>query len=68
MINNPTPAHKRQNVPVIAYSIKDACRVSSLGRTALYGLIAAGKLESRKVGKRRLIPAESLHRLISEGA
>ncbi len=53
---------------VLAYSIKDACRVSSLGRTNLYALLAAGALDSILIGKRRLIPAESLKKLIREGA
>jgi len=48
----------------IAYSVADACRVSSLGRTRLYQLIGEGKLEVRKVGKRTLIPAASLRALI----
>jgi excisionase family DNA binding protein len=48
----------------IAYSIADACRVSSLGRTRLYQLIGEGRLEVRKVGKRTLIPAASLRALI----
>ena len=58
---------ERQTSPVIAYSINEACRVSSLGRTSLYALIAAGKLQIRKVGKRTLVLAESLQRLINEG-
>lgn len=48
----------------LAYSIADACRVSSLGRTRLYQLIGEGRLEVRKVGKRTLIPAGSLRALI----
>jgi excisionase family DNA binding protein len=52
----------------LAYSIADACKVSSIGRTNLYALIKAGKLDSRKVGKRTLIPAASLQRLIESGA
>lgn len=48
----------------IAYSIADACRVSSLGRTRLYQLISEGRLQARKVGKRTLIPAASLRALI----
>ena len=48
----------------LAYSIADACKVSSIGKTRLYGLIAEGKLEIRKIGKRTLIPAASLRRLI----
>lgn len=48
----------------LAYSVSDACRVSSLGRTRLYQLIADGRLEVRKIGKRTLIPAASLRALI----
>jgi excisionase family DNA binding protein len=53
----------------LAYSIEEASRVSSIGRTNLYQLIKDGKLQARKVGKRTLIPAESLRALIlGEGA
>ncbi len=48
----------------LAYSIDDACRVSTLGRTRLYQLIGEGRLETRKIGKRTLIPAASLRALI----
>jgi excisionase family DNA binding protein len=51
--------------PPLAYSVADACRVSSLGRTRIYQLIAEGQLRVRKIGKRTLIPADSLHALIS---
>lgn len=49
----------------LAYSIRDACLVSSLGRTRLYELIAEGRLEVRKIGNRTLVPAESLRALIA---
>ncbi|MEZ5709069.1 MAG: helix-turn-helix domain-containing protein [Blastomonas sp.] len=49
----------------LAYSINDACRVSSLGRTRLYELIAEGRLEARKIGNRTIVPAESLRALIA---
>lgn len=51
----------------LAYSVRDACRVSSIGRTRLYSLIKEKKLEARKVGKRTLILAASLHRLVDQG-
>jgi len=51
----------------IAYSISEACRVSSLGRTKIYQLIGEGKLESRKLGKRTLVLADSLDELIKNG-
>jgi excisionase family DNA binding protein len=49
----------------LAYSIKEACAATSIGRTALYSLIGDGTIETRKIGKRRLIPAASLQRLVN---
>lgn len=49
----------------LAYSINEACRVSSLGRTRLYELIGEGRLDARRIGKRTLIPAASLRALIN---
>ncbi|WP_095012688.1 helix-turn-helix domain-containing protein [Tsuneonella mangrovi] len=49
----------------LAYSIKEACKASSLGRTTIYSHIAAGRLIARRIGGRTVIPAESLHALIS---
>ena len=51
--------------PKIAYSIKEACKASSLGRTTLYAHIAAGRLFVRRIGGRTIIPAESLHAFIA---
>ena len=52
----------------LAYSIKDAVMVSSIGRTTLYGLIASGDIETVKVNKRRLVKAASLARFIGVAA
>ena len=48
----------------LAYSIAEACRVSSIGRTRIYALIKEGRLQARKIGKRTIIPAASLRALI----
>jgi excisionase family DNA binding protein len=56
----------RQPEP-IAYTVNDACRVLGLGRTFLYQMINDGRLEARKIGKRTLITAVSLHRLVDGG-
>ncbi|WP_285710471.1 helix-turn-helix domain-containing protein [Erythrobacter oryzae] len=56
--------HPDQSPEPLAYSVADACRVSSIGRTRLYQLIGEGRLQARKVGKRTLIPAASLRALI----
>jgi len=52
----------------LAYSVKEACKVTSLGKTYLYHLIKEGRLEVRKIGNRTIIPAASLHALIEGGA
>jgi excisionase family DNA binding protein len=51
--------------PPIAYSVNEACRVSSIGRTRIYGLIKDGHLKATKLGRRTLVDAESLKDLIS---
>jgi len=48
----------------LAYSIREACLASSLGRTTIYNHIAAGRLKAVRVGGRTLIPANSLHALL----
>jgi uncharacterized protein YdaL len=55
------------HLEAIGYSINDAVTVSSIKRTKLYELIAAGKVETTKIGKRTIVKADSLRRLI-EGA
>ena len=54
----------KPKIEPLAYSIADACRVTSIGLTRLYILIAEGRLEVRKIGRRTLIPAASLRALI----
>lgn len=54
----------QSNFQPLAYSVADACKVSSIGKTRLYALIAEGRLEARKIGKRTLITAASLRALI----
>lgn len=49
----------------IAYSIKEACEASSLGRTTLYSHISAKRLRAIRIGGRTVIPADSLRALIA---
>lgn len=53
------------NALKIAYSIKEACLASSLGRTTIYSHISAGRLRATRIGGRTVIPAESLCALIA---
>jgi excisionase family DNA binding protein len=57
--------HKNSDPPKIAYSIKEACKASSLGRTTVYSHIASGRLRAVRIGGRTVIPAEALHALIA---
>lgn len=57
--------NEAKNTPKLAYSIKEACAATSLGRTTIYDHIAAGRLKVVRVGGRALIPAQSLLNLIS---
>lgn len=50
----------------IAYSIKEACAASSLGRTTIYTHIAEGRLRAVRIGGRTVIPAPSLHALLGD--
>jgi excisionase family DNA binding protein len=49
----------------LAHTIADAVKVSGLGRTTLYELIGAKKLDARKAGNRTLITAESLRNYVA---
>lgn len=52
----------------LAYSIKEACKATSLSRTTIYAHIAAGRLSVVRIGGRTIIPVESLNALIGRGA
>ena len=52
----------------LAYSVAEACEATTIGKTGIYRLINEGRLETRKIGKRTLIPASSLRKLIGEAA
>jgi len=52
----------------LAYSVREVGRETTFGKTKIYELIAGGKLEARKIGRRTIITGESLERLIAGGA
>ncbi len=51
----------------ISYSIREACQVTSIGRTKLYALIGAGRLRVTRLGGRTIVQADSLHALLAGG-
>jgi hypothetical protein len=48
----------------LGYSIADATRVSSISRASLYRLAARGDIEMVRVGRRTIVTAASLTRLL----
>ena len=50
----------------ICVTPEEAAKRLAIGRTFVYELLASGRLESIKLGRRRLIPAEALESLVAE--
>jgi hypothetical protein len=53
---------------LLAYSVEGATAATGLSRSLIFELMAAGKLERVKIGKRTLIPADSLRALVTGNA
>jgi excisionase family DNA binding protein len=50
----------------LAVDIREACRLTGLGRSKLYELLTADEIPSVKIGKRRVIPVASLRKFIEQ--
>lgn len=48
----------------VSVTVAEAARLSGLGQSTIWSLIAGGKLESTSIGRRRLVLYRSLRRLI----
>jgi excisionase family DNA binding protein len=48
----------------ISVGIPEACRLTGIGRSKLYELIAAGEIDIVKIGAITLVPMSSLEQLI----
>ena len=46
------------------YSINNTARMLSVGRTTIYAMLADGRLEAIKLGRRTLVKADSIRRLV----
>ena len=49
----------------LAVSINDTAKTLGMGRTSIYAMIADGRLEAFKLGRRTLVKAESIRRLVA---
>lgn len=52
-------------VPRHAYSLDEAAQSLGISRRTVYELMDAGKLSTVKLGRRRLVPARELERLVA---
>lgn len=48
----------------ITVRIRDACLLTGIGRSKLYELIAAGEIETIKIGSITLVPVSSLEAML----
>lgn len=58
------PAGKPQVIEPISVRVLEAVRLTGIGRSKLYELIASGDIETVKIGSCTLIPMASLRGLI----
>ena len=61
-------AEKATQPELLAYSVEAATAATGLSRSLIFELMAAGKLERVKIGRRTVIPANSLRALVSGAA
>jgi len=52
----------------IAYTIKETAEALGCGMNTTYNLVNSGQLKSFKFGKKIMIPAQSINKLIKEKA
>ena len=50
----------------LALSINDTARTLGMGRTSIYAMIADGRLEAFKLGRRTLVRTASVKRLVGQ--
>ena len=60
-------APKQQSIAPITVRIPDAVRMTGIGRSKMYELIASGDIETVKIGRCTLIPVASLYALVDRG-
>lgn len=63
-------ADEAQHQPLrpLTVRIPEACRITGIGRSKLYELIAAGEIETIKVGALTLVPVAGIERFLERCA
>lgn len=61
----PARQFRTQPVEPISYTVNAAVRATGLGRSTIFAMLADGRLERVKVGRKTLIPRASLEAIVS---
>lgn len=54
-----------KSVQPLTVRIREACRMTGIGRSKLYELIQAGEIEIIKIGSMTLVPVDSLQSFLT---
>jgi excisionase family DNA binding protein len=54
-----------QDQEKLAFTIEEAARALSVSRTTIYEMIGANMIFTKKIGRRRVVPAEELRALLA---
>jgi len=52
----------------LAVTVKAACKFIGVGRTTMWGLIKSGRVETARIGRRRVVLFASLEALLAQGS
>jgi excisionase family DNA binding protein len=63
-MNQPNPISTTRQIEPLAVTVQEARRVTGISNSRLYELLAAGKLRSTHIGRRRLIIFASLKEVL----
>ena len=58
---------KHPPITPLGYRPEQVSRITGLGRTKVFALIASGELDSVKVGRSRIVLARSVEKLLDGG-
>jgi excisionase family DNA binding protein len=61
-----TPPHFDASAQPLVVSIAEACALLRVSKWSLYQLIRSGKLETVKIGSRRVVPVSALYELLTK--
>jgi len=67
-VNYPTAPigkHEPAKLPRLGYSIRETWGLLPIGRTTLYDMIKSGQIESVKINRRTMIPAEAIQQYVA---